>query len=217
MLYLLDHKEDITPVTPEMSRFGVDESVLRQMVSFAIHKGNLKWRLPSIPTIRFYSDLHKFLTLKQLSYEQTGHVFKTIDPWLNGSTKTNINACIKMKRLTTKCRNLDQVMQYHATNPQEDTDHLQTEHLGHYLSQNVDRRDKRIVQKVKKLRCVASTAIKEAKESEKKCVQLEIAMEKNSKPIPQNRTKKLERENRYCQVEQCLLQMEASEMQEEID
>ena len=108
-------------------------------------------------------------------------------------------------------------MQYHATNPQEDTDHLQTEHLGHYLSQNVDRRDKRIVQKVKKLRCVASTAIKEAKESEKKCVQLEIAMEKNSKPIPQNRTKKLERENRYCQVEQCLLQMEASEMQEEID
>ena len=110
MLYLLDHKEDITPVTSEMSQFGVDESVLRQMVSFAIHKGNLKWRLPSIPTIRFYSDLHKFLTKKHLSYEQTGHVFKTIDPWLNSSTKTYTNACIKTKRLTTKCRNLDQVM-----------------------------------------------------------------------------------------------------------
>ena len=154
MLYLLDHKEDITPVTPEISRFGVDESVLRQMVPFAIHKGNLKWRLHSIP-IRFYSDLHKFLTLKQLSYEQTGHVFKTINPWLNSSTKTNINACIKMKRLITKCRNLDQVMQYHATNPREDTDHLQTEHLGHYLPRNVDRREKRMIQKVKRLRYAA--------------------------------------------------------------
>lgn len=40
-----------------MSRFGVDESALSQMVSFAVHKGNLKWKLSSIPTIRFYSDL----------------------------------------------------------------------------------------------------------------------------------------------------------------
>ena len=29
-------------------------------------------------------------------------------------------------------------MQYQATNPQEDTDHLQTEHLGHHLPQNVE-------------------------------------------------------------------------------
>ena len=52
-----------------MSRFGVDESVLGQMVSFAVHKGNLKWKLSSISTIRFYSDLHKFVTQKQLSYD----------------------------------------------------------------------------------------------------------------------------------------------------
>ena len=137
------------------------------MVSFAVHKGNLKWKLSSIPTIRFYSDLHKFFTQNQLSYEQTGRVFTTIDPWLNSSTKTNTNACIKIKRLTTKCRNLDQLMQYHPTNPQEDTDHLQTQHLGHYLPRNVDRWEKRMIQKVKKLRCVASTATKEVKKREK--------------------------------------------------
>ena len=34
-----------------------------------------------------------------------------------------------------------------------------------------------MIQKVRKLRCVASTATKEAKKSEKKCVQFEMAME----------------------------------------
>ena len=191
----------------------------RWCMSFAVHNANLKWKLSSIPTIRFYSDLHKFFTQNQLSYEQTGRVFKTIDPWLNSSTKTNTNACIKIKRLTTKCRNLDQLMQYHPTNPQEDTDHLQMQHLGHYLPWNVDRREKRMIQKVKKLRCVASTATKEAKKSEKKCVQFEMAMEETRNLFCQERakTKELERENRYHQVEQCLLQMEASEVQEEID
>ena len=55
--------------------------------------------------------------------------------------------------------------------------------------------------------------------SEKKCVQLEMAMEETQNLFRQERakTKELERENKYCQVEQCLLQMEASEMQEEID
>ena len=73
-----------------------------------------------------------------------------------------------------------------------------------------------MIQKVRKLRCVASTATKEAKKSEKKCVQFEMAMEETWNLFCQERakTKELERENRYHQVEQYLLQMEASEMQE---
>ena len=62
-----------------------------------------------------------------------------------------------------------------------------------------------MIQKVKRLRCVASTSTKEANKSEKKCVQLEIVMEETQNLFRQERakTKELERESRYRQVEQC--------------
>ena len=94
----------------------------------------------SIRTVHFYSDLHKFLTQKELSYEQIG---------------TNTNSCIKIKQLTNRCRNPHQVVQYHATNS---TDHCSDSHselLGHYLPLNIDRRENRMKQKVKKLWDVA--------------------------------------------------------------
>ena len=145
----------------------------------------------SIRTVHFYSDLHKFLTQKELSYEQIG---------------TNTNSCIKIKQLTNRCRNPHQVVQYHATNS---TDHCSDSHselLGHYLPLNIDRRENRMKQKVKKLWDVAFSN-QGCKEKQKKCTQLQMAIEESWELFHQERakTRELERErstikwnNVYC-------------------
>ena len=111
LFYANQHIKDITP---ELIQCGVDDSVLKSMVSYAkgSERTSFKWTLTDVPRIRFYWLLHTYLQKQGLTHEDMGKVYRTIDVHLLNSTSSNRIACRKVSRIIQNDCNHDNLVQY---------------------------------------------------------------------------------------------------------
>jgi len=75
MLFTVLESELTMPQT-EMEHNGLTGTVLQQLIS----GGQLQWTLETVPSVRFYHELHHHLLYEGLTQREIGRIYRYISP-----------------------------------------------------------------------------------------------------------------------------------------
>ena len=145
---------------------------LDKMIEAAKSHSEIKWKLKSKPTIKFYQDMHCYVQHKSLHLSSTaaGFLYRSIDPWLHETVKCDQNAYRKIANLMSM-QNTEDTLTYQTymyTHIKAVTQSDCEPTSGHYSKFNVDRRENRAKEKFERLHKEKAKSRKIAQKAEKR-------------------------------------------------